>query len=67
MEVKDKIVRKFKDSNNNFYEIRKKANGHFCLIVNENGKSYGRIFNGSKIEIFKILQKMHKETNFISY
>lgn len=64
MEIKDKIIRKFKDTNNNFYEIRKKANGHFYLIIHENGKNYGRIFNGNKIEIFKLLQNIHEKVKF---
>ena len=43
MEVKDKIIRKFKDSSNNIYEIRKKANGHCYLIIKENEKGFGKI------------------------
>ena len=43
MEIKDKIIKKFKDSENNLYEIRQKNNGHFYLIIKENKNNFGKI------------------------
>lgn len=65
MLVTDKVVRKFKDTNGNKYEIRKKTNGHYYFVIKENGKNNGKIINGSKNKIFHELQEIHKHTNFI--
>ena len=65
MEVKDRIIRKFKDKNYNEYAIKQKNNGHYYLIIRENGKKEGKIISGSKNKIFAKLQEIHKSTNFI--
>lgn len=65
MELKDRIIRKFKDINNNEYEIRQKKNRHYYLIIRENSKKEGKIISGSKNKIFAKLQEIHKSTNFI--
>ena len=65
MQINDKIIRKFKDTNGNNYEIRQKWNGHYYLIIREAGKIEGKIISGSKNKIFSKLQEIHKNTNFI--
>lgn len=65
MEVKDRTIRKFKDKNDNEYAIKQKNNGHYYLIIRENGKKEGKIISGSKNKIFAKLQEIYKSTNFI--
>lgn len=67
MEIKDKIIRKFKDTNNNEYEIRQKNNGHYYLTIKNNNEKGARIINGSKYKIFEKLKQLHKNTTFIDY
>lgn len=65
MLINDKIIRKFKDIKGNEYEIRKKPNNHFYLIIKEKGKNYGKIIGGSKIYILNYLKEKHKNNKFI--
>lgn len=43
MEVKDRIIIKFKDKNDNEYTIKQKNNSHYYLIIRENGKDDERL------------------------
>lgn len=65
MLVNDKIIRKFKDIQENKYEIRQKPNNHFYLIITEKDKNHGKIIEGSKKYIFDYLKEKHKNNKFI--
>ena len=65
MEIKDKLIRKFKDTENNIYEIKQKYNKHYYLTIKEKNKNGAKIINGSKYKIFTILKEIHKNTKFI--
>lgn len=65
MEILDKIIRKFKDTKGNRYEIRKKANNHIYLIEFLKNERFGKIINGSQIYIFNYLKEKHKNNKFI--
>lgn len=67
MLINDKIIRRFKDKNNNIYEIRKKANNHYYLVVFEKKEKGGKIIEGSKNFIFNYLKEKHKNNKFIEY
>lgn len=66
MLIQDKIILKFKDLNNNIYEIRQKTNRNYYLTIKKYGKKSAIIFNGSKQKIFNKLQEIHKNTKFIN-
>jgi hypothetical protein len=66
MENKDKLIRKFKDTNNNEYKIIQKNNKNYYLVIYKNGAKNGTIITGSKYEIFSKLKEIHKGTKFIN-
>ena len=65
MEINDKIIKKFKDTENNIYIIWQKSNKHYYLTIKENNKNGAKIINGSKYKIFYTLKEIHKNTKFI--
>lgn len=65
MEIKNKIIRKFKDTNNNEYEIKQKTNGHYYLTIKNKNEKGARVINGSKYKIIEKLKEIHKNTKFI--
>ena len=65
MQINDKLIRKFKDLENNIYTIWQKSNDHYYLTIKENNKNYAKIINGSKYKIFSTLKEIHKNTIFI--
>lgn len=65
MEINDKLIRKFKDLENNIYTIWQKNNNHYYLTIRENNKNGAKIINGSKYKIFSTLKEIHKNTSFI--
>lgn len=64
MEIKDKLIRKFKDINNNEYKIMQKNNKNYYLVIYKNGVKNGTIITGSKYKIFSKLKEIHKSTKF---
>lgn len=63
--INSKLIRRFKDTNDNFYEIRQKNNGHYFLLIKENEKKYAKIIEGNKYKIFNTLKEIHLKTKFI--
>ena len=59
MEVTDKVIRQFIDTDNNKYVIRRKPNGHYYLVKFE--KNTGKTVAMRKKEIFIYLQEVYKQ------
>ena len=59
MEVKDKVIRKFIDTDGYEYVIRRKANGHYNLVKFKNG--VGETVATRKLAIFMYLKEVYKE------
>lgn len=60
-EVKDKIIRKFKDNKGNKYIIFRKNNGHYSLVEFSNG--VGTTIATTKATIFNSLKEIYKNNN----
>ena len=63
MEVTDKVIRQFIDTDNNKYVIRRKPNGHYSLVKFNNGK--GITVATTKATIFNYLKEMYKNNNLV--
>ena len=59
MEVTDKVIRQFIDTDNNKYVIRRKPNSHYYLVKFE--KNTGKTVAMRKKEIFIYLQEVYKQ------
>lgn len=63
--ITDKLIRKFKDTENNIYKIYQKTNKHYYLTIKKANENGAEIIEGSKNKVFYILNEIHKNTKFI--
>lgn len=59
MEVTDKVIRQFIDTDNNKYVIRRKPNGHYYLVRFEG--NVGETVATRKKEIFLYLKEIYQK------